>query len=226
MQNRTPYTYLIKHIPSGKVYYGLRHAKGCHPSDLWVTYFTSSKEVKKLIDRDGNHSFEAEVRRIFTTSESAIQWEIKVLRRIQAHRNENFLNLSIPGSTPQFAHSETTKEKLRKPKPLGFGEALKGNTHGCGNRGKKKTSQHCKNISKARKGKNNGHVGSKHYAYGKPKPAEFVEKTAQQLRNFRWLNNEEFAVFVSSSDVDEWIAMGYSLGRGSTTLKKPKIDND
>lgn len=36
--DRTPYTYRVVHKPSGRYYYGLRIAKGCHPKDLFVTY--------------------------------------------------------------------------------------------------------------------------------------------------------------------------------------------
>ena len=39
-----PFTYLIKHKTSGKVYYGVRYAKKCSPIDLWTTYFTSSDD--------------------------------------------------------------------------------------------------------------------------------------------------------------------------------------
>jgi hypothetical protein len=54
MQTLNPaYVYLIKHIPTGKFYYGSRynHIKlGLAPSeDLWIEYFTSSKEVKYLL---------------------------------------------------------------------------------------------------------------------------------------------------------------------------------
>ena len=44
-----PYTYRITHLPSGKHYYGARYAKDCHPSDLWVIYFTSSKTNEHYI---------------------------------------------------------------------------------------------------------------------------------------------------------------------------------
>lgn len=46
--DRTPYTYLIGWSYLNKWYYGRRTAKGCHPSELWVKYFTSSSVVKEL----------------------------------------------------------------------------------------------------------------------------------------------------------------------------------
>ena len=43
---RNCYTYRIKWSKNNISYYGVRYAKNCHPNDLWVTYFTSSKFVK------------------------------------------------------------------------------------------------------------------------------------------------------------------------------------
>lgn len=43
-----PYTYLIGWTILDCYYYGVRTAKGSTPEDFWKTYFTSSKQVKKL----------------------------------------------------------------------------------------------------------------------------------------------------------------------------------
>lgn len=51
------YTYTIKFLPTGQMYHGSRTAEGCHPSELWVTYFTSSNIVKDLIKKYGEDSF-------------------------------------------------------------------------------------------------------------------------------------------------------------------------
>lgn len=88
----TPYTYRIKHIPSGKNYYGSRFAENCDPSDLWTTYFTSSKLVKELILKDGKESFVAEVRKTFDCKIKCQQYENEVLRRLNVTHNENWLN--------------------------------------------------------------------------------------------------------------------------------------
>ena len=62
-----PFTYLIKHIPTNKYYYGVRFRKNCNPNDLWTKYFTSSKKVKLLIKKYGKKSFIFEIRKIFKT---------------------------------------------------------------------------------------------------------------------------------------------------------------
>ena len=92
LQPSAPYTYLIVHIPSGKKYYGVRYAQGCSPSDLWDTYFTSSKAVKKLIDKDGRDSFKLKIRKVFTNIDEAIKWEGRFLKKVKARQREDFLN--------------------------------------------------------------------------------------------------------------------------------------
>ena len=48
----TPYVYKLTDKLTGKRYLGVRLAFGCDPSDLGVTYFTSSKIVKPLFQSD------------------------------------------------------------------------------------------------------------------------------------------------------------------------------
>lgn len=88
----TPYTYLIKHTPTGRVYYGVRYAKGCTPGDLWKTYFTSSSHVHSLIDSDGVDSFEFEIRQVFDNATRAREWEARVLKRLKVVARSNFIN--------------------------------------------------------------------------------------------------------------------------------------
>lgn len=107
----TPYTYLIKHIPTGKVYYGCRYAEGCHPSDLWITYKTSSKYVRELIEQYGAESFHFEVRKIFNDKNSCRMWESKVLRRMKVVSRDDFLN-----KTDNLSIDPTCAAKGRKGK--------------------------------------------------------------------------------------------------------------
>ena len=71
----TPYTYCITHLPSGRWYHGVRYATGCHPSDLWTTYFTSSASVLNLVETSDPQDFKTEVRRTFGSRAEAIAWE-------------------------------------------------------------------------------------------------------------------------------------------------------
>lgn len=88
------YTYLLKHIPSGRVYYGSRQASN-PASDLFISYFSSSKRVHSLLAEDGIDSFSFEIRRTFPDYDSARRWEIMVLRRMNVISDDKWLNLSV-----------------------------------------------------------------------------------------------------------------------------------
>jgi hypothetical protein len=104
----TPYTYRVKFTPTGQYYYGVRYSKACHPADLWVSYFTSSKNVKKLIKENGIESFTIEIRKTFNNKEHAIAWEEKVTRRV-IHW-PNYLNANSAGA---FNHSKSVNGGVR-----------------------------------------------------------------------------------------------------------------
>jgi hypothetical protein len=85
------YTYLIGWTQHQKWYYGVRYAKNAVPSDLWQTYFTSSKHVKRF-RKDHSEPDVISIRKIFTNKDNAILWESKVLRRINAINKVEFIN--------------------------------------------------------------------------------------------------------------------------------------
>jgi hypothetical protein len=133
------YTYLLKHVPTNRFYYGSSYKKNANPYFLWKTYYTSSKYVKELIEEFGKDSFIFEIRKTFTSSDSCRKWETDVLCKIDAARNDKWLNRhngstnfrcvshtdetksKISKSGIGRKHSEETKLKMRKPKPIGFG---------------------------------------------------------------------------------------------------------
>lgn len=90
--DRTPYTYLIGWSSHNKWYYGVRYGKNSHPSDLWKTYFTSSKLVKEFVKIHGNPDI-IEIRKIFSNIVSAKNHEDKVLRRMNVGASEKWLNV-------------------------------------------------------------------------------------------------------------------------------------
>jgi hypothetical protein len=87
----TPYTYLIGWSKLNTWYYGVRYKKDCTPDDLWVTYFTSSVQVKKFYKEYGEPDI-IEVRRKFTNRGSAKLWEDTVLMRIPKDKRSHWLN--------------------------------------------------------------------------------------------------------------------------------------
>ena len=89
-----PFTYLLKFKQTGQVYYGVRYREGCNPSELWATYFSSSKVVKSMIAEFGKDCFDFEIRKKFNTKKEARDWEQKVLIRMNAANHPKFLNRS------------------------------------------------------------------------------------------------------------------------------------
>lgn len=116
-----PFTYLLKFKPTGQLYYGSRYGKGCNPSQLWSTYFTSSKTVKKLIESYGVESFEYEIRKTFSTREQARKWETKFLTRVNAAKSEKWLNkhngsdkFFCTGHHGLVGHKQSEETKMRR----------------------------------------------------------------------------------------------------------------
>jgi hypothetical protein len=91
---RNCYTYRVGWSRFNKYYYGVRFAKGCHPADLWVAYFTSSRHVKAFRKVHGEPDI-IEVRKTFGDEpKKAAEWEQTVLRRLNIEFNELYLNRS------------------------------------------------------------------------------------------------------------------------------------
>ena len=132
--DRTPYTYIITHIPSGLRYYGSRYSKHCQPTDLWVKYFTSSQKVKELITQDGIGAFTVSIRKTFTTVSECREWESRFLHKIDARSNLMWINAHNGGSN--FYNiapaSDITKQRMSKVR-LGMpkSESMKFNAMWC-----------------------------------------------------------------------------------------------
>lgn len=92
-----PYVYLIGWTKTKMFYYGVRYSKYADPSDLWITYKTSSVYVAQYVEENGPPDF-VEVRKVFNqedhevAKELAMLWESKVLKRINAVERPDFLN--------------------------------------------------------------------------------------------------------------------------------------
>jgi hypothetical protein len=117
--DRTPFTYLIGWSDHNVWYYGLHWKKNCVPSDLWKTYFTSSKYVKKFRKQYGEPDH-VEIRKIFNSVNQAIEWESDILRKLKVTQKPNkWLNRSDNKSifnetNPMLGkkHDDSTKQKI------------------------------------------------------------------------------------------------------------------
>ena len=162
-----PYTYLIKFIPTGQVYYGSSFAnnkwKVAHPSQLWTTYFTSSKIIKGLINEYGVDSFEVSIRRCFDSKEKTILWENRILKKFNAAHNPMWFNKSN-GSVKFICphHSAESKKQMSKNK--------------IGVKRKPHSAEARKKMSDARQGKSS-------WNKGKPMSPETRKKLSEIAKN-------------------------------------------
>lgn len=85
------FTYLIGWSALDKWYYGARYSKKCAPEDLWTTYFTSSERVAAMRAEHGEPDV-VEIRQIFAIPEDALNWEVRVLKRLKVLKNDKWLN--------------------------------------------------------------------------------------------------------------------------------------
>lgn len=113
-----PYTYLIGWSDADVWYYGSQYSQSkkkiANPKNLWVSYFTSSEEVKSYRKLHGDPDI-IKVRQTFETAEEARSWEARFLRKVKAVESDRWLNKSYGDSKFLcLKHSEETKAKIRE----------------------------------------------------------------------------------------------------------------
>jgi len=117
MRDTIPYVYIVKNKTLGLKYIGLRYAKGCEPKDLWVSYFTSSKHIKKLITLFGVDDFKIKVLKQFSNNYEAMQYENKLLRI--AIKRDDYLNLHA-NFIGDLTHDEFEFIQIKQKKVASF----------------------------------------------------------------------------------------------------------
>jgi hypothetical protein len=182
-----PYTYLIKHRPSGKVYYGFRCANQVEPhEDLWKQYFTSSPGVQQLIKTTGVDSFDVEVRRVFETKEQAVDWETRVLTRCKVLHDDRWLNQNVAGYIVPTEESRKKISDFHKDKPKSDEHKQKLSNSQKGS--KRLWSK--QNLPKDTKGENNGMYGKHHSEETKSKisvlMSERIKGDNNPMRKVEW----------------------------------------
>lgn len=91
--DRTPYTYFIRWNDLDINYYGRRTAKGCHPEEFFISYFTSSKYVEDVIAEYGMPDI-IKIHKIFADIDSCKTQEEKFLKRFNAAKDLRWLNVT------------------------------------------------------------------------------------------------------------------------------------
>lgn len=112
----TPYIYLIGWPHLDMYYIGCEYGektKIAHPTNLWNTYYTSSKHVKKFVEENGDLNI-IQVRKTFQTAVDTVKYESRILRRLNAKNHPKFLNQhNGDGKFGKIGfHSEETRRKM------------------------------------------------------------------------------------------------------------------
>lgn len=218
MSDRTPYTYFVLHIPTGKKYYGSKYGKGANPNTFWKEggYFTSSTKVKKLIEEYGTNSFKAEVRKIFNTPDEALEYEYKFLKKVNALMKEEWLNANLggekfknvgPASEKALASQRNKKQSLEGN--IKRSKTLTGRIISDETKQKMSDAQHSRPIQKEeeRRDKIRKHaIGRGHNDNTKSKLSKIVSRT-------RWINDGINQKKVDMLDLDNFLKLGWKQGR-------------
>ena len=156
-----PYTYLIGWKNLNIYYYGLRYAQGCHPTDLWKTYFTSSNHVSNFVLEHGDPDIR-EIRKIFNKMDSARSWEHRVLRRMKVIHRKDFLNKTDNISIAPLYGKDNPSSRLYVQNAIRTSVKKWYETNQNPNKNTKWTDSEKQEWSNLRQGKNNPFYGHSH----------------------------------------------------------------
>ena len=89
-----PYFYIIQDIRNGMYYAGSKYGKNANPKTFMKEggYYTTSKEIKRIIKEYGLCVFKIRKVKIFKTKEETHNYETKFLRKVNARNNSKFYN--------------------------------------------------------------------------------------------------------------------------------------
>ncbi len=204
-----PYTYLIGWSKQNKFYYGRRTSKGCNPSEFWITYKSSSKEVKKFVDINGNPDI-IQIRKTFKSVKECCNWEYRVLSRLKVRVNEKYLN-KIAGVEDFYygitgPKSATHKENIKKAIQKRLSDP--NYVHPCkGRKGSTKpprTKEHREKLSKGSLGNKNASCPRSEETKNKlrkPKPKNVCrihDKKEMNISHFIQWNNRQKLILADS----------------------------
>lgn len=109
---RRPFIYVVMWTHLNQAYLGVRFARGCDPSDLWKTYFTSSTYVAEFRKQNGEPD-RIEVLETFLTAKEAIAAEKDIISIFELHRSPVFLNRNCAGT---FVMDDVVRQKISSSK--------------------------------------------------------------------------------------------------------------
>lgn len=111
-----PYVYFLFNKTTNQKYIGSKYARNSDPNLFWVEYFTSSHEVKKLIEKYGVDDFSFSIRKTFSNAKDCLDYETKLLRKINAAKRKDFLNKHNNDNSNVKWNKEKRKKASKKLK--------------------------------------------------------------------------------------------------------------
>lgn len=185
-----PYYYEIRHKKTGKMYLGSQYGKNSNPENLLKTYFTSSKSVKDIIQKEGVDSFEI---CCIECRDDAREYEQKNLLKIyEKYGREEFLekylnrNLS-PGILLTDEIIKKANEKRKISNSLSAKKLIEEGRHNF----QLKNASKCEHVRKASSERMKGN----NYGTFRKMTEELKQKLAEgskgntNVRGTRWWNN-------------------------------------
>lgn len=204
-----PYTYLIGWSKLNKWYYGVRYSEKqiANPSDLWTTYFTSSKYVKLFRSENGEPDT-ISVRKTFLSKEDALNYEHKILRRLKVTRKDYWLNKT---DNKSIVNDQETMIIIAQK----VSNSLKGRI---------RSEEHCRNISLSKKGKKpNVSEKSKKIIFEATHTVAANNKRSKSIRNKIWITDGNSNKRIDKTSI---IPKQWFIGRSNfkTTFNQDRLE--
>lgn len=239
------YIYMTENLVNGKKYIGQKKST----KFLNERYLGSGALLAKAIEKYGKENFKVSLICECESKEELNEMEIYYIKLYDAQNNPNFYNLAPGGESgvggPKFKGHKHTDESRRKISENNKGEknAFYGKKHteetkqhmkemakhrkpvsdetrqklSQIRKGRKFTEEHKRKISEAQKGEKGNN-------YGKKLSTETKNKISDTVHNQVWMNDGKRSYRINKELVDDYLKMGYLLGRlsfkkGSTTIE-------
>lgn len=221
-----PYTYYIKHLPTGLKYYGSKYGKDADPTKFWIDggYFTSSRLVKELITEYGKDTFKVKVTKIFNTPQEALLHEYKFLDKVKAIGKSDWLNKNNGGR--KFFNVGPDSEITRKKKSAVVRTAESNKKRSEALKGIPKHSEFSKLLSQAQKLRpldkemaRREKIRKK--ATGRNHSDETKRTLSTIVSNTKWIKKDNLQLKINVDELPNFINQGWEPGRILTKITCP-----
>lgn len=218
MDNRKPYTYYLKHLPTGLKYYGSKYGRDADPDTFWKEggYYSSSAKVKTLIDEYGSASFTAQVRKVFLTPDEALSYEYRFIEKVGALKKADWLNENAGGkkfrNVGPMSAKALASQRSKKQTPEGNAKrsiALSG-------RPKTEETKRRMSIAQAQRPadkENARRQKIREKATGRKHTSQTCDVLSKKVSATAWVKRGNECIKILKSEVDAYVSAGWQRGR-------------